>query len=414
MYDPYAEFQILYLKCGAPVHIFYKPDCGFAHLDFVVSSGAYHDGPEDVGLAHFVEHMVCANSGLDLAASKNFFASAGGYGGAATYHSGTRYGFKLPVQHPRFDEAIAYWVHAMFGTSLNQHFEREMSVIESEIKRKYASAAHMHMKTESNALNFRGTSYAWAPSPAGRLDTLSNLTLEKVQVFHRQYYSLANLSIVCVGGIAPDVLLEKLERALKAAPLGVAHNITVPMVHQVAPLTVDVAEYQLVETNPLNRSTVSLTTMLPGTISTALLNIVCGVLSDAVIHEVRDINGLAYSAGASGGSRGSVCGMEVVAQDVPTEKVSHVTEILSACIGALPTQVEQFMEQQEQQLLRFAMFDTTLNRIHEVACEELIKYGRIIARIEDYNYYNMCTPGDVEILMPFLASPNLLTLVTHG
>jgi predicted Zn-dependent peptidase len=413
MYDPYAEFQVYQLATGVPVYVNYKPDCAFAHVDFILGVGAYHDGAIDAGLAHFVEHMVCANSGLDLSASKKFFGSAGGYSGAATYHSGTRYGFKLPIHHARFDEAVTYWVQALFGTTLDEYFEREMSVIESEIKRKYPSVAHMNMKTESNALNFRGTSWAWAPSPAGTLETLANLTPEKVQTFHHQHYNLANLSIVCVGGIEPHVLLDKLNRALVGAPLGGLHGATVPVVEQVVPLPIDFVEYQLADANRLDRSTVSCTTMLPGTISTALIDVACGILSQTVLHEVRDTHGLAYSAGANGGSRGSVCGIEVAAQDVPSGRVRQVVDILTGCIQELPTQVEQFMEQREQYLLRYAMFDTTLRSVHETACEELIKYGRITSRAEDYDNYISLKPTDIEVLIPFMVAPNRLVSVTH-
>ncbi len=413
MYDPYAEFQVHHLEGGTPVYILYRPDCAFAHVDFILSVGAHHDSAPDAGLAHFVEHMVCANSGLDLAASKKFFGSAGGYSGAATYHSGTRYGFKLPIHHPRFDEAVAYWVQAIFRNRLSNYFEREMSVIDSEIKRKHPSVAQMNMKTESTALNFRGTSWAWAPSPAGTLETLCNLSPKKVEEFHHRYYNLAHLSIVCVGGIDPHVLLQKLNTAFVGCFFGELIDTTVPVVERVVPLEVEFAEYQLSIADPLHRSSVNCTTLLPGTIPAALINVAGAVLSEAVVHEVRDIHGLAYNAGAQGGSRGSVCGIDVGAQDVPTDKVPHVVDMLTACIQKLPTQVEQFMEQREYELLRFDMYDTTLGKVHEAACEELIRYGRIITRVEEYAQFTLLEQKSVEILMPYLASPNLLTLVTH-
>lgn len=413
MFDPYADFSTGHLANGVPVYNYHRPGCEFIHLDIIIHAGANDDGPDEVGLSHFVEHMVCANSGFSLSETERFFEEVGGEFHASTYFPGTRFGFKLPLADHRLDEGIEYLVQAMFQRGLNDHFDREMEVIRSEIERKYPTPKHVTMVTEVKSTYFRGTPLAWAPSPAGRLETLHNITMEKVQTFHNKHYTTTNATVVCVGGLSLSEVLNLLNQSLGQLRKSGERNKPLPTISAIEPLVDNRLEYRLVEGPAQGRVDVQQLILFPASVPYELTRIGSEVLSNLILDEVRDKRGLAYSTGANGEDHSRFSGLATFAQSVAETRAKEVEEVLWWCIDNLHKQASEFEKRRVAALKTFSMLDLKLSQIHGAACEDLLSLQRIIPLQEEYQKLVGLKLPDWEEFLELFKPEDIITVVCH-
>jgi len=302
----------------------------------------------------------------------------------------------------RFDDALALWAEATLGGRLVDHFDREKSVIESEIRRKYQSIEKMRFETELNQLMYSGTFRALAPSPAGTLESLSLITHDEAQRFHLQYYTPANLSMVCVGDIRLPQLMEKLERCLGQYVSGETAVAYPPQLEM--PVRVESRkEYQESQVSEPSRAKINRFILLPATIPAEIVSIAAQVISGVLTTELRDKQGLVYSAGAGGGTMAFCHNLNIGADEFDVKQLPAIEQVLRETIAALPTLTNRFLEEKEADLRRYAMYDVPWVRVQENVVGDISMFGRIGTRQEQHDECESLTVKDWKSVAEYLS-----------
>ncbi|MCA9367220.1 insulinase family protein [Candidatus Kaiserbacteria bacterium] len=415
MFDPFADFVLGHTDHGVPVYSLSVPQCEFAYISIIFHVGAYHDPAQKAGLAHFLEHMVCANDGLETSSRARFYSALGGSYHAFTSYFATWYGFCLPTATDQFDQALAQWFGATLGGRLTAHFAREQSVIESEIRRKYPSMQHMDMATSLNSAIYRDTQWSRAPSPAGTVASVQMFQLHDVRELHQRTYTIDNMSVVCVGGLSAEQVLAKVQKALT------------PHIHRrgerCAPVTGSVVTPPPLQTklvyNTANGAASSgvdvlLSSMLPAAIEYEQTSIVATALSQILLQKLRDERGLVYNTRAMVNNCVAFNTLTLVAQNFTAPEVDEVLSILRAVLDSLTTLTAEVEEAKAASLQRYAMYDPRWQGIHSAAVNDVTMYGRIISRQHDYDVAaRMNVVDTLGSLQPFVANDYTVTSVHY-
>jgi len=97
MWDPYVDFKTTVLGNGLTVYQKVLPHLPFVTVGLLVHTGAMNDPAGKEGLAHFVEHVVSSNSGMNSQEIDDFFSECGGgVNLGSTSHQGISFNFVLP------------------------------------------------------------------------------------------------------------------------------------------------------------------------------------------------------------------------------------------------------------------------------------------------------------------------------
>ncbi len=413
MFDPYDEVKSTVLHNGVKVHVLEVPNCAYAYCNLVFGAGAMHDGDIHAGLAHFVEHMICANSGMTVMQLQDYFAEVGGSFEAATSWFGAWYGFKAPINHQRFDEGLALWSRATLATSLEQYFDREQTIIASEFYQDFASQAHARLAVERQRLLFRGLPPSAAPTPLGTIESLGAITLADVQTFHGAFYVPGNLSVVCVGGLSLAQVCEKLERC----EIGVLPSMDAPKTRELPrafmPRTASRLVGDLSAGAAANQSTVVISALIQREVSSTALNVLCSMIAERAFGDIRENRGLAYSVRASIQVYKAYNVLEIVADDFPSSKLREVERLLRKVIARIPEQVAVFERIRAQECASYLMIDGTWQDVHEKMCADIAREGRIVTMTEELARLEALQFEDVLALLPHLRARQLFTTVMH-
>jgi zinc protease len=223
MYDPYTEFTKTVLENGLEVHsVFWARP--WINMEIVVHSGGREDPVEMPGLAHFVEHVVSQNIpnwGFDQ--SKEFFETCGGRAefGSTNYLS-TRYRFCVPADPVIFREALAIFGSMLLGARIERDVERERKVISCEFNGRYPFRKRLDWDMCIRRALFKGHRLETWNRPLGRPEGFLSATEADLQSFYDKHYVPANISLVIIGGLPTEEVIDELEKS----PFGTRKNGT--------------------------------------------------------------------------------------------------------------------------------------------------------------------------------------------
>ena len=383
MYDPYANFVTRFLSNGVPVYVLYEPGRSFALLNFMFQSGMRDDMTVPCGTAHFLEHMICANSGMSLTERQQFFGLVGGFYHAVTGYESTRYGFKAPIMSDVFDARLDFWAEACLDRPLVDHFSREKTVITSEIERRYPTVQMMDLSTKVMQIHFRGLPWSGAPSAAGTLESVARITPDDVEQFRQTYYSTNNLTLVCVGGLTPEQVVEKLNRTGVAQSMtGVRNPLPVTMT-ALPPLAETEMVAHLNADAPMGRATLQYQTLLPATVTDAATECAVHMLTDLLYFEVREKRGLAYKVSAASNLLGPFRQMFLDISDFPEQHVAEVTKVAEGLMHSFVSERTLFEQKKSEALAHFLTRDANLQMVWQAASNELMLQGHIKSAAEE-------------------------------
>jgi predicted Zn-dependent peptidase len=225
MYDPFAHFESTTMPSGLRVHVLHKPEIPFARMQLVIHNGTNDDPKGKAGIAHFLEHIICANSGKSLPQMINYFADEGGGFVANTNHYRTCYGFLAPLSSPKFDEFLHFWTNAVVVNPIEDYFEREQRIIRSEIARSFPSAQVMENNQTAHYLTFRGEPFGEAVSALGTKESFDSIGQDDLLLQRRKMYIPQNIDMVCVGGLSLEQVVQKIDKtALSWRKVGSANQ----------------------------------------------------------------------------------------------------------------------------------------------------------------------------------------------
>lgn len=412
MYDPYADFTVHALSNGVPVYVLYLPERSFVWTEMVFQVGMRDELSVPCGTAHFLEHMVCANSGMTLMEIKRFFGAVGGAFDAFTGFESTRYGFMTPVMGDEIDVALSFWTNACLVNSLDMHFDREMTIINSEIKKRYPNTTTMNLADKISVLHYRGLPWSGAPSAAGTLTSLSRITPDSVKQFRRHFYPTQNLSVVCVGGMSPQALLAKLEKTAVGQKTTGERN-TLPLAISNFPILVENdIELSLTQGEQMGQASLEYKALLPFSVSCEAAFIAADMITELLYTEVREKRGLAYSVGAGVSTRGPFHDFFASVSNAPVSKVGEVRQVVAEIFHSFADNQQLFAEIKKKRIANFYTRDATLKGIKDNAVRDLALFGRIISYQEEMTLVKAVTLADVVKVMQCLTVPDEVLRIT--
>ncbi len=414
MYDPYADFTIHSLSNGVPVFVFNEPRRSFAYVDIIIHAGMRDDVFVPCGTAHFLEHIVCANSGKSLNEIHQYFGGVGGDFNAVTSFYATRYGFMAPIDSKEFQGGLSFWADACFVNPHTQHFEREMGIILSELKRDYQSNALMNFREKIARLHFRDLPYGQAARSSGTIETVSCITETALEEYRKKFYHTGNISIVCVGGIEPMKLLAMLEKTALGAISERNRNSLPKLCTRFTPLTENNLEEDLSTGIKLGQANLEFRTLFPGDVSAESLEIASGALSESLYDELREKRGLAYQMGVSTYNHGPFHEMTVGVRAFDESKVSEVRAIVEGTLTTCGDDVRLMEAVKKRMLASYLTKDRTIKQISGGAVGEISRFGQINSDASERQQYELVTRHDMQkVAEHFTQTDQVLKVVAY-
>ncbi len=194
--------QVINLKHGGKVLFNRQKEIEGIDLQFIFNAGAFNDGKNKLGIAHFLEHAMCGFPNAKMTREqRDSYRRKFSYFNART--SFREMAFIVRMTEEDFEDAVDFITESFSSIKLTQEeFDKEYKIIENEIKtrvKKNANELSVTVRTEiikdehfKNAIT----------SPAGTETTLANITLQDLVDFKNNYLTLNNLTVCVCGNIS--------------------------------------------------------------------------------------------------------------------------------------------------------------------------------------------------------------------
>jgi len=189
------------------IEVFLKEERTYPLASFmvIVHSGSLYENPEELGLTHFLEHML-------FDGTKNFkreklneeFSNSGIYVNAFTREDYTAFFFTSPSSE--MEKGIYLLSEMLFESNFpDEEFEKEKNVVIEEF--------YMESKREENLHDFDAMKYLFSGTPysnptIGYEETIKNLTKEKLMNFWKKHYDPSNMTIIAIGDFETENIME--------------------------------------------------------------------------------------------------------------------------------------------------------------------------------------------------------------
>ena len=191
-----------------------------AELRLVVKAGSVLEDEDQLGLAHFDEHMQFEGTEhFPRQGIVNFLSSLGlGLGAdanAMTSYDDTQYILRVPTDSPgALDRALLIlqdWTHtATFDqTGINQ----ERGIVLSEWRLQLG--AGMRVDDKIREVQLQGSRYAVRP-PIGKPEVIENATREQLVRFYRDWYRPDLMAVIAVGDFDRDAVVGQIKTMFSA------------------------------------------------------------------------------------------------------------------------------------------------------------------------------------------------------
>lgn len=395
MYDPYADFVSITLANGLQVHVLYEPKLSFVHANVVFRCGLYDDPVGKAGVAHFIEHMICANSGKTLNELREFLGRDGGQIVANTSTYRTCYGFKALVDSGRFVEYLDFWGQAVFERPLERHFSREQNVIRSEINRKAANEMLRRHFERKHQFIFHGLHEGAAPSPLGTRESFDAITLDDLCEQRKRCYVPQNAHLVCVGGLSVEAVVQSVQQSIWAQTVA---GETKPPFEKSADVPLRPERYleaDLSQGLGGKAATFSQVAVLSGAMSIDAAQFAAQMIGIQLTEQLREQRGLVYSANAGAHEMANFLSFGLSANSFPREKLSEVQKVVTEVFETYHTDTDLFEQLKARAIASVKGADQNYKKICTNVLSDLVMYGRIKTGQEELEEIEVVTLADV-------------------
>jgi predicted Zn-dependent peptidase len=180
-----------------------------------VRFGSAHEQPEEMGIAHLLEHMVfkatARRSARDIALSLERLG-----GSLDAYTTREHTSFQARVLDEHLDVALDVLADLVVHPKLRaEDLELEREVILEEISTVEDTPDDLIFELQSEAL---WNGHPYGHSILGTRDTVARLTAADLQRVHQATYSRANIVIAAAGHVAHEPFVERVATLFAAAP----------------------------------------------------------------------------------------------------------------------------------------------------------------------------------------------------
>ncbi len=186
-----------------------------AELRLVVKAGSVLEDDDQLGIAHFVEHMEFEGTRHFPEQSIQQFLGSLGLGigadaNAATSYDDTQYTLRVPTDVPgALDRALLVLEDWAQGASFDQDgIERERAIVLSEWRMNLGAGERMADKIRRAQLE--GSRYA-DRRPIGKPDVLERVPREALRRFYRDWYRPNLMAVIVTGDVDRDAVVNMIK-----------------------------------------------------------------------------------------------------------------------------------------------------------------------------------------------------------
>jgi predicted Zn-dependent peptidase len=219
-YQPICEVlangtRLVYLKVPSQV----------AHLGFFFAAGSRHEGPNQIGLAHFLEH--CLFKGTQKRNALHILSRIDAVGGELNAYTAKE---EMCLYASFSKEHTQRAIDLLSDISINSTFpekeiEKEKEVILDEIN-SYLDSPSDKIFDDFDAKLFEN--HPLGQNILGTKESVSSFTQQDLQQYVQQYFTADNLVVSFVGNVPLARLKAALETALSQMPLTAERSVPQP------------------------------------------------------------------------------------------------------------------------------------------------------------------------------------------
>jgi predicted Zn-dependent peptidase len=219
-YQPICEVlangtRLVYLKVPSQV----------AHLGFFFAAGSRHEGPNQIGLAHFLEH--CLFKGTQKRNALHILSRIDAVGGELNAYTAKE---EMCLYASFSKEHTQRAIDLLSDISINSTFpekeiEKEKEVILDEIN-SYLDSPSDKIFDDFDAKLFEN--HPLGQNILGTNESVSSFTQQDLQQYIQQYFTADNLVVSFVGNVPLARLKVALEAALSQMPLTAERSVPQP------------------------------------------------------------------------------------------------------------------------------------------------------------------------------------------
>ena len=219
-YQPICEVlangtRLVYLKVPSQV----------SHLGFFFAAGSRHEGPNQIGLAHFLEH--CLFKGTQKRNALHILSRIDAVGGELNAYTAKE---EMCLYASFSKEHTQRAIDLLSDISINSTFpekeiEKEKEVILDEIN-SYLDSPSDKIFDDFDAKLFEN--HPLGQNILGTKESVSSFTQQDLQQYIQQYFTADNLVVSFVGNVPLARLKVALEAALSQMPLTAERSVPQP------------------------------------------------------------------------------------------------------------------------------------------------------------------------------------------
>lgn len=413
MWDPYAEFEMSVLPNGLTVYAVHWPGRPWEAMGFLVHSGAEHDPIGLEGLTHFVEHLVSENASITRKDMRAFFEDYGGKVSLGeTRHPHTQYRFFVPADKAVISKAFSMFGQMLLAAKLDKSIEKERQVIIGEFHRRYDAKYKFDLEMREHRMVFAGYWLERMTMPLGSPESVLRISQEDIQSYYDRHYTPANMSIVGVGALK----LEEIIQLLTESPFMISKKgIRTPLPNPIADINppaensyvFEISKHTLMAEVGGYRSVA----VIPGRINAQAVGLISGMLDDVLTDEVREHRTWTYNAGSSYFNHRHFYELSIYCEALALKALDEIENVVEDCISSLANQEELFEKVKKHNLAALLMLDFTGRGLCDDALEDLGRYQRILSLAEYLENIKRVNMSDIRNLLQWFKPQRRWTVI---
>jgi len=415
MFDPYAGFQSCVLENGLTVYASQWEGRLWEHFGFVVHSGAFSDPLGLEGMAHFVEHLLSKNVSLPYEELKVFFKQYGGnvrFG--STIYATTSYSFFVPIQQAVLAQAFSLFAEMLIGAKLENLVESEREVVKDEFTKKYDKDFILDIELRERRMLYHDCWLGRLVRSFGFPESVDRITVADLQSFYDQHYVPANISVVAVGGLSLDEVVNIiLESPFGMQKVGQRNPPIVPLVELALPLEnryeEDLSEHFK---KPAKNGIYFSAARIPMSISPAVLSLVSMALDKLLRRELRNKRSWTYGSSSSRTNYQCCYQFNIKCDAFNVSALNEIEAVVNDCIVAIDDN-ELLEEMRTRKLATFSMFDVSGGDVCNCAMADVGHFDKIISAKEMMAANQSVTMEDIREVLSYLRPERRWTKISH-
>ncbi|EKE81537.1 Zn-dependent peptidase [Idiomarina xiamenensis 10-D-4] len=214
------EYASMTLANGLQVLLVSDPQAQQSAAALAIDVGSADDPDQQLGLAHYLEHMLLLGSEQFPQADSysRFMAANGGLHNAVTSHDHTSY--SLRVNHDALAEALSRFADLFIApTFASQYAEKERHAVDAEWRLRRESDSYMMYALDAHLLNPK---HPLSRFRIGNLETLSDKPDQSLQqallTFYQQHYSAERMALTVISPLSLSQLRDLVAPRFSAIP----------------------------------------------------------------------------------------------------------------------------------------------------------------------------------------------------